>query len=106
MLSVNILRYALVAILTLALVASGWFVRGWYEDSKNLASQKAVKEAQIVISKQLEEKLATLQANERTIIQEKLKIIDRPVYKNVCLDDEALALINKSKSGVVTENAK
>ena len=85
---------------TLLLVASGWWVRGWYEDSKQLASNKTVAEVQQAISKQLEEKLATLKANERVIEREKIKIIDKPVYKNVCLDAEAVSLINKSKQPV------
>lgn len=85
---------------TLLLVASGWWVRGWYEDSKRLASNKAVADAQQAISKQLEDKLSQLKANERVIEREKIKIIDKPVYKNVCLDAEAVSLINKSKQPV------
>jgi hypothetical protein len=39
----------------------------------------------------------------RTITQQVDKIIDRPVFHNVCLDDDGLRLANLALSGVATE---
>lgn len=86
--------------LAAALLAIGWTTKGWYEDSEQLAADKAVERAEKAISEKLEEKLVSLKANERIIVQERLKIVDRPVYSNVCLDQDAVNLINKSKGGI------
>lgn len=69
------------------------------EDSKELASAKAVAEAQYKIGKQLEATLSTLKANEKVIEREKIKVVERPVYRNVCLDADGVQLINQSKNG-------
>jgi hypothetical protein len=50
------------------------------------------------ISATLENKLQELKANERIIEREKLKIIDRPVYNNTCLDTDGVQLLNKQRS--------
>lgn len=100
MFSFSNLKYAAILIAIVASFSFGWKTKGWYEDSKDLAAQKAVKEAQSAIAKQLEEKIQDLRANERVVEKEKLRIIEKPVYKNICLDEEAVALINKSKQEV------
>lgn len=47
----------------------------------------------------METKLAELKANERIIEREKLKIVDRPVYRNVCLDSDGVRIANQAKNG-------
>jgi hypothetical protein len=39
----------------------------------------------------------------RTITQQVDKIIDRPVFRNICLDDDGLRLANAALSGVAAE---
>lgn len=80
-------------------IACGWFVHGWKTDSEQLAAISAIEENNKKISATLEDKLSKLRANEREIIREIPKIIDRPIYSYVCLDDSGLLLINQSKGG-------
>ena len=60
---------------------------------------KIYREGEAVSSKTLEDKLASLKANERIIEREKLKIIDRPVYRNECLDATGLQYIESARTG-------
>lgn len=50
-------------------------------------------------AKVLEDKLASLKANERVIEREKLKIVNRDVYRNECLDNDGVRLIEDARSG-------
>jgi len=97
--SVNILPYVGAILLAAMLVVSGWMARGWYNDSVDLAAEKAVKRTEVVVAKQLEDKLASLKANERIVEREKIKILEKPVYSNVCLDESGVMLINQAKRG-------
>ncbi len=98
-----------VLLLGAAIIAAffaGWKVKSWQVDSRDLAIAQA-RDAMIAEyrvneagkARMLEEKLASLKANERVIEREKLKIIDRPVYHNTCLDDDGLRLIEAARSG-------
>ncbi|TXH46573.1 MAG: hypothetical protein E6Q97_29350 [Desulfurellales bacterium] len=62
-----------------------------------LIDQQRAHEAQV--AQTLEAKLSELQANQTVIERERLKIVDRPVYKNVCIDDQGLDLISKARAG-------
>ena len=88
--------YIYIAVI-LASFASGWQVHSWKNDSENAAAIEAVQKTEKAVSATLEEKLATLRANERIIEREKIKIINRDVYHNVCLDADGLSIINASK---------
>lgn len=98
-------------LMILALCASGWLVRGWYEDSIRLEvtqKQQEIIEKQLqresVIAKVIEERLQELRANERTILKEVPKIITRDVYRNVCLDNSGLQLIRDAANGNTTKS--
>ena len=54
------------------------------------------------IAKAWEVRLSELRANESTIIREREKIVDRPVYRNVCLDPSGVQLANDAKNGRIT----
>jgi len=82
-----------------SLIGTGWKAKGWYEDSKDLHTTKAVEKLEKSVATKLEERLASLKANERTVEREKLKIVERPVYRNVCLDDSGVRLANAAKNG-------
>lgn len=74
--------------------AGGWVVHGWKSDSEIAAIRKA----ETAIAAQVEKKLHQLKAEKTVIEREKIKIIDRPVYSNQCLDNSGMLLINRSKS--------
>lgn len=93
------MRYALAALVPLALIASGWTVRGWYEAKQIAEAHHAVEKHDSKVAAALETKLAELKANERIIEREKLKIVDRPVYRNVCLDSDGVRIANQAKNG-------
>lgn len=93
-------------ILFLASFVAGWSVSSWYSDSLELvAARAAVKASQGVAADQLKSaekiqlELSRLSANEKTIIRENVKLVDRPVYRNVCLDDDGLYNANAAKNG-------
>lgn len=99
------LRYALNALYVFAFLA-GWFINGWYHDSLQLVADKAAASvAEQAASNQLRQAevladtLKRLRANERTIYKESVKLVDRPVYSNVCVDADGLRLINAAKNG-------
>lgn len=89
----------------LALLWCGWWVRGLVEDKKDLieltATDRAIQASmsrESEIASHLESRLAELRANERVIEREKVRIVERPVYSNVCLDADGVQLINRSKA--------
>lgn len=94
--------YAMIA-LAVMIFGGGWQSRSWYEDSKDLAIQKATDKAlKIFADKESEvailvsNKLRELRANERIIEHHTQEIIERPVYSNICIDDDGLFIINNS----------
>lgn len=78
---------------------SGWTIKTYKTDSENLAAKEAIKDTEQAISGILETKLQSISANQRTIIREVPKIIERPVYYNLCLDPDGMRLANAAKSG-------
>ncbi len=106
-------KYYLFALALVASFISGVKVSGWFNDSKELATQEKVlelkeefKRHENSVATNLEEKLKELKANERIIEREKIKIIDRPVYLNECIDDDGLRLLNKQRSKQDTNTSK
>ncbi|MBT9146155.1 MAG: hypothetical protein DDT42_02037 [candidate division WS2 bacterium] len=97
----NQYKYYVFAVALVASFFSGVKVSGWFHDSKELATQERVREFkkhENSVATKLEERLKELKANERIIEREKLKIIDRPIYLNECIDDDGLQLLNKQRS--------
>lgn len=85
---------------------AGWKVKSWQADSETLAIENAkteminaYRDAERKSARVLEDKLGELKANEKVIEREKLKIIDRPVYLNNCLDSDGLSLIEQARAG-------
>lgn len=90
----------------LAAFAAGWLVNGWRHDSLELVATNAARSAQEAAnSRELEQAtvlqdwLANHAKNTREIVRETVKLVDRPVYNNVCLDDDGLHLANAAKNG-------
>jgi hypothetical protein len=93
----------------LAAFLAGWTASNWHTDSLDLVAEKAAQNAtgaasahelnQAVI---LQDTLSRLSANETTIIRENVKLVDRPIYNNVCLDLDGLRNANAAKNGTGT----
>ena len=89
-----------------ACFAAGWWVNGLYHDSTRLASELAARTVidaamsrESSIAATLETRLQELKANETTIIREQIKVVNRPVYRNVCLDGDGVRIANAAKNG-------
>ncbi len=98
--------YALILAIAAALAGGGWFVRGWYEDSQDLAERRgaekaiqAAMERESGIAQLVEKRLAELQANERIIDRGVIREIQNPVYRNVCVPEPGRVLINAAARG-------
>ena len=106
----NNLKSAIYAAIIAVFFASGWWVRGLVEAKKDLVELSAATQAinaemsrESEISKLLEDKLAKWDTKQWIVYHEKQKIIDRPVYLNVCLDADGVQLINRAKTPPTTE---
>ena len=104
--SIQNIKIAGIAIVAALLVFAGWYCRGLLEDSKDLAELQGAQAAieasmarESSIAGALETRLADLKANERVIEREKIKVVDRPVYRADCLDADGLRLVNAAKDG-------
>lgn len=92
--------------LLLAAFGGGWHARGVVEDVEDAKQAEAMQRAvdafhahEKKIATTLDEKLRSLKANERVIEREVPKIIDRPVYRNVCVDDDGMRLLEEARTG-------
>ena len=81
---------------------SAWKIQDWRFDSKEKERLEQVQEAKQMREKQIsaasveyEKKKEVTRVKYVTITQEVEKIVDRPVYKNICLDDDGIKLINE-----------
>lgn len=99
-------KLAVGAIAVTAAFGAGWVVKGKFEDSKDLAALEAqnalaaeIREGQAQISKQVEDRLGELRANERVIDRGVIREIQKPVYQRVCLPDNAIRLLNAAAAG-------
>lgn len=98
-----------IGFLILTCLSFGWVGRGYYEDSQTLREERGAQAAiaaervrESELSKVLEEKLTALEAKKWVVYRDREKIVERPVYRNVCLDDAGLQLINKAKRSATT----
>lgn len=102
----SILRIVLFVAVIVIAFGAGWKVKSGLIAERDLAILEAknafIEEYRTNEANKaniLEQKLADLRANERTIEREKLKIIERPVYHNECLDADGLRLIESARTG-------
>lgn len=85
---------------------TGWETRGWKNDSEQAAVDRAAdaitKKAtanETGIAQKVEDRLATLKANEKVIDRGVIREIQNPIYRNVCLPDPALRMLNAAAKG-------
>lgn len=100
------LKLAALCAAVAGIFALGWVANGWFRDSQELAEQKGAEAAIAAFEKKesavaaaVEARLADLKANERVIEREKLKILERPVYRAQCLDADGLRLLQAAFAG-------
>ena len=94
--------YAATAIVAGALAfGAGWQVQSWRFDAKE--KQRLESEAEIrrmnekrtsLAAEGLEKDKREIEIRYRTITKTVTKFIDRPVYKNICLDQDGIDAIN------------
>lgn len=100
--------YVYVAIAIAAAIASGtavWNVQNWRFDSQRLADAEQVREVE-KFRRQAANKGATAHEADKVrirtefvpITKEVEKIVERPVYKNICLDADGLAVLQQAIS--------
>jgi hypothetical protein len=82
---------------------AGWQLHSLVVDSETLVAERAAAtamqysmEREFEAAMIVEAKLNEIRANERTIHTVERQIVDRPVYHNVCIDDDGLQLIKAS----------
>lgn len=87
-------------------MSSGYLINDWKRDSEDFKIQKKVdkfleeqRQKQLEASLKLEEKLKELKANERVIHTKEKEIVERPIYRNVCVDDDGLSILNQYGTG-------
>ena len=94
-----------VAVLLLAFLA-GWQINGWRLAAEKAAAEEArqamidaYREEEAKAAAVLEKRLKELRANEKVIERERIKLVDRPVYSNECLDNDGLQLVERARTG-------
>lgn len=118
-LSIFFAKYRLVLLVGafVATFLAGWQVNGWRLNAKHdaelLAAAKKAKEAYTAKEKQYNEAAQALEVarNEREIVYRTIekrveKVVDRPVYRNVCLDDVGLRIVNDALAGRASDPGK
>ncbi len=107
------LRLAGFALLLVATAAGSWQARGWLEDSHRLSAERATRQAidaamarESDIAERVEARLAELTANERVIDRGIIREIERPIYRRVCLEPDAVRLLNDAAAGRAPDPAE
>ena len=93
--------YLVVLAVIAGIAFGGWTARGWYEGKKDLAALKAAQAAinaamarESGIAQAVEEKLATLKANETVIDRGVIREVVKPVYQRVCFEPDLVRMLN------------
>jgi len=87
----------------------GWWVQGWRHDSMELERQETAREsgrlaarAAEAVSARHEDDKAALRAEFKPIYKEVEVVVQKPVYRNVCLDADGLRLLERAVRGPAT----
>ncbi|MCC5882473.1 MAG: hypothetical protein JJU25_07545 [Halomonas sp.] len=106
-------RLVALALLLVATAAGSWQARGWLEDSHRLTAERATQQAinvamtrESTIAASVEARLAELEASERIIDRGIIREIERPIYRRVCLEPDAVRLLNDSAAGRAPDPAE
>jgi hypothetical protein len=101
--------YAYAAVLIAGLVfgfTGGWKTNGWRYDAQAAAEHAAAARDLVKRVDRIDEAAAKhedFKAKEEVRYVERVKVVrqlvDRPVYRNVCLDDDGVRLLNNAAAG-------
>jgi hypothetical protein len=90
----------LAALALLGGLGMGWQMRSWLEgkheaERLQLAAQDARRRAEHgdAAAVRNEQGQAVQEARERVVIQEVQRVVEKPVYRNVCIDDDGLRIL-------------
>ncbi|WP_447928398.1 hypothetical protein [Vreelandella sp. EE27] len=85
---------------------AGWQVSNWQHESHQLTAERAAQQAidaglarESEIAAKVETRLAELSANERIIDRGIIREIQKPIYQRVCLEPDAIRLLNNAAAG-------
>lgn len=99
-------QLVLVLVILAGATYSGWYGRGLHEDSKALSAleAKVIADQQAIareseIAKVVGDRLDELTASETIIDRGIIREVEKPIYRNVCLDDAAVRMLNAAASG-------
>lgn len=96
--------YAAVAIAAaIAASAATWRIQEWRFDSERLAATENAREVERMRRQAANTGAAKHEADKaqirtvfKTITQEVERIVEKPIYRDICLDDEGLSILRKS----------
>lgn len=96
-------RLAIIAVLLALGFGGGWVVNGWRWEAKEAAKLRELAEAQAKADKRsydassgFEKDKTNVRTVFKTIEVEVDKIVERPVYRNLCLDPDGLRAIERA----------
>lgn len=98
------MQFTLIAAAVSAIIAFGsaWQIQDWRFEAKEKERLEQMQEAKKMREKQIstasaayEKKKEVTRVKYVTITQEVEKLVDRPIYKNVCLDADGIKAINE-----------
>lgn len=99
---------ALLAALALGFTA-GWKVQGWRCEANEAEAAEQARELRAQQARQADAAAATFEqtreqqrAEIQTITRTVEKMVERPIYKNICLDDDGLKQLSSAAFGPVT----
>ncbi|MGJ8517524.1 hypothetical protein [Carnimonas bestiolae] len=100
------------AALAIAFIA-GWKTSSWHHDSQRLVAERAAQQVadkallrESQIADIVEQRLANLHANERVIDRGVIREIQKPVYQRLCLEPDAIRLLNHAAQYTGADPAK
>ena len=103
----------LVAVVMGGCVYGGWMANTYYTGYKLSIDQKIEKQVNAALSKMQQENAKSyietkkiMQDNAKVIETQVPAIIEREVYKNVCLDEDGVKLLNELKQNSITARNK
>ena len=106
-------RLLALILLVAGTAAGGWFARGWLEDSQRLSAMQAANAAidaamarESTIARAVEDRLADLEASERIIDRGVIREVEKPIYRRVCLEPDAVRLLNHAAAGTAPDPAE
>lgn len=99
-------RLWLVGLAVAGAAAGAWTARGYLEDSRRLAElrqqrleEHRARERIDAASTRYEAARAGLDAEQRSLEKEVIRVVEKPVYRDVCLDDDGLRVLTDSIEG-------